>query len=49
MLTLINIMHTFKRVKWSLSLIEFVDKFNFNTEEVVDVTEDSAPEEEVKE
>ena len=32
-----------------ISLIEFVDKFNFNTEEVVDVTEDSPPEEEVKE
>ena len=32
-----------------ISLIEFVDKFNFDTEEVVDVTEDSTVEEEVKE
>ena len=32
-----------------ISLIEFVDKFNFDTEEVVDVVEDSPAEEEVKE
>jgi len=32
-----------------ISLIEFVDKFNFDTKEVVDVTEDSSVEEEVKE
>ena len=31
-----------------ISLIEFVDKFNFDAEEVVDATEDFPVEEEVK-
>ena len=32
-----------------ISLIEFVDKFNFDSDEVVDVTEDPVEQEEVKE
>jgi hypothetical protein len=32
-----------------ISLIEFVDKFNFESDEVVDVTEDPVVEEEIKE
>jgi large subunit ribosomal protein L17 len=32
-----------------VSLIEFVDKFNFENDDIVDVTEDVSVEEEVKE
>ena len=32
-----------------ISLIEFVDKFNFDSEDIVDVSEDSPVEQEVKE